>query len=445
MSEFSLGGFDLIKLFATFLILAVAYTFNISTSLYSAGIMGFGALLNTNSPIFLAAFVIWGMTVSCFKLRNKYLSAVAILLIEASLGWFFGLYYSYNIFGYLPCIIGAGIFLVIPHKFFDEISGFFVSNANGAAMRNIANRNSENLSRKLGELSEIFGEMNTSFRGMIKGGLSTDQAKEMLCEDIKDKICYDCPERNKCHRQYAEETKKVFDSVVDAGFTRGKATLIDVPPYLTSRCNRINTIISSVNQMSSQYKQYAGLMNNFDSSRILVAEQMSGISKIMKSLAQEVNRPVTADSWKENKIIEELSFLDVICSDSVVYEKDKVCTMATLVVKNEDAENEKIVDVVSKICGGKMSIERESSSGRSGWTVLSFKPSPIYNIVFGTAATKKATSKISGDSYSLIKIDNDKFMMALCDGMGSGNKAEKSSNLAMGLIEIFIKQGSTMI
>lgn len=441
LSEFSLGGFELIKLFATFLILIIAYSYNISSSLFSAGIMGFGAMLNTNSPIFLASFTIWAMAISCFKAKNKYLSAVALLLVEACLGWFFELYYLYDIYSYLPTILGTLIFLVIPHKFLDEISGFFMSSANGSAMRNIANRNSENLARKLGELSDIFGEMDTSFRGMIKGGLSVEQAKEMLTNDIRDKICYDCPEKNKCHRQLAEETKRVFDNIINASFERGKATLIDVPPYLTSRCNRINTIISSVNQMSDQYKKYAGLMSNFDSSRILIAEQMSGISKVMKSLAQEVNQPITFDNWKENKIIEELSFLNIICSDAVVYEKEKVCTMATLVVKNEDATNEKIVNVVSKICGGKMSLERESPSGRSGWTVLNFKPSPLYNIIFGTAATKKATSKSSGDSYSLIKIDNDKFMMALCDGMGSGNKAEKTSNLAMDLVENFYKAG----
>ncbi len=441
LSEFTLGKFELIKLFACFLILTTAYTFNISTSLFSAGIMGVGAMLNSNSPIFLATFVVWAMVVSCFKSRNKIFSAVALLLVEAALGWFFGLYYSYDIIGYLPVIIGTLAFLVIPTKFFNELSGFFGSTAGNSAMRNVANRNSENLARKLGELSDIFGEMDNSFRGMIKGGLSVEQAKEMLAQDIKDKVCGDCPEKNKCHRQFAEETKRVLGGMVDAGFERGKTTLIDVPPYLTSRCNRVNIMISTINQTSAQYKQYAGLMNNFDASRMLVAEQLCGVSKIMRSLAQEVNNPVTFDSWKENKIIEELSFSNINCSDAVVYDSNKEMLSATVIVKNEDAGKEKIADVVSKICGGRMSLESESPSGRSGWSVLNFKTSPVYNIVFGTAATKKATSKTSGDSYSLIKIDNDKFMMALCDGMGSGKKAEKSSNLAMGLVENFYKAG----
>ena len=441
LGEFYLGQFQLIKLFACFSILTITYTFNISTALFTAGIMGFGVLLNANSSVMLSAFTIWAMTVSCFKSRNKIFSSVALLLIEAGLGWFFNIYYSYTIISYLPVIIAVLCFLIIPNKFLNEISGFFGFTANSYAIRNVANRNNENLARKLGELSEVFNEMDNSFRGLIKGGLSKEQAKNMLNDDLKNKVCLDCPEKNKCHRQYYEETKRIFDGLIDSGFERGKVTLIDVPPYLTSRCNRINTLITTTNQLTNQYKQYAGLMNNFDASRMLIAEQLGGISKILKSLSLDVKKPVTFDTWKENKIIEELSFSDIICCDAVVYDQDKEEIRATIIVKNEDAKKEKIDEIVSKICNSKMCLESETASGRSGWTALNFKTSPTYNIVFGTAATKKATSKVSGDSYSLIKIDNEKFMMALYDGMGSGKKAANSSNLAMDLVENFYRAG----
>ena len=441
LSEFSLGTFELIKLFASFIILTSSQAFNVSSTLIISAIMGLGVLINSTNPISMCAFIIWALAALCFKSRNKIFSCVALLLVEAGLGWFFNIYYSYNVINYIPVIIGALAYFVIPNKYFDEISGFFGSTAQNSAMRNVANRNNENLARKLGELSEIFNEMNNSFRGMIKGGISKEQAKEMLSLDLKEKVCYDCPERNKCHRQYAEETKRVFDNIIESGFERGKATLIDVPPYLTSRCKRVNTLISTINNTSGQYKQYANLMTNFDASRMLVAEQLNGVSKILRSLSLEVKKPLTFDTWKENKIIEELSFADITCSDAVVYDQDKESYCVTVVVKNEDAKKEKISEIISKICGCSMSVENENYSGRSGWTVVNLKTSPVYNIVFGTAATKKATSKISGDSYSLIKIDNDKFMMALCDGMGSGKQAEKSSNLAMGLVENFYKAG----
>ena len=441
LGEFQLGDFSLIKLFATTIILLSSTIFSSKVAIFSAGIMGLGVFLNSSSPILLSAFILWALGVSCFRGKHKIFSAFALLIIEAGLGWFFNLYYSYTIISYLPVIIGALIFIVLPQKFIGELSGFFNCQLEGTAIRDLANRNNECVSRKLGELSEIFSEMDNSFRGMIKGGLSKDQAKEMLCGDLKSKVCESCPEKNKCHRMYADETKKVFLSMVDAGFERGKATLIDVPPFLTSRCNRVNTLISTINETSSQYKQYASLMTNFDSSRILVADQLQGVSKIMRSLSADIKKPISFDSWKEKKITESLAYANITCSDVVVYDQGKSDIFVSLIAKNDKLDYDKIADILSKVCSGKLAFDGEAPSGRSGWTTLTFKTSPIYNIVFGTAMTKKATSKVSGDSYSLIKIDNDKFMMALCDGMGSGKKAEKTSNLAMGLIENFYKAG----
>lgn len=438
---FTFGGFELIKFFAVFAILVSCYCFNVSTSLFVGGIMGIGALLAQSNPIYIASFTIWAMAISCFKSVHKIFAAVAVLLVEATLGWYFGIYGSYSIFAYLPVIIASVMFVCIPNKALDEFRGFFSAKTSEIATRNIVNQNREMMSRRLGELSEVFAEMDSSFRSMIKGGLTKEQSVQMLKEEIKDKICIDCPERNKCHRALYEETDRVMSELIATSFERGKATLIDVPPYLTSRCNRVNPMISSINQLSSQYKQYDGLMKNFDASRILIAEQLGGVSKIMKSLAVEVNKNIVFDTVKESKILDELTYQNLVCSDVACFEQNENLTNVTLLIKNEDSKKPKVGESISKVCGCKMMLETLEPSPRSGWSVATFKTAPNYDIIFGTAAAKKATSDISGDSYSLIKIDSDKFMMALCDGMGSGKKAEKTSNLAMGIIENFYKAG----
>ena len=74
-----------------------------------------------------------------------------------------------------------------------------------------------------------------------------------------------------------------------------------------------------------------------------------------------------------------------------------------------------------------------------GWSIVELKNSPRFDIIFGTAAQNKSGQEISGDTYSLTRIENDKFMMALCDGMGSGEVAENSSSLAVGLLENFLQ------
>ena len=50
-------------------------------------------------------------------------------------------------------------------------------------------------------------------------------------------------------------------------------------------------------------------------------------------------------------------------------------------------------------------------------------------------------SRASGDTFSIQKVAYDKFMLVLCDGMGSGEKANFNSTSTIGMIENFYKAG----
>lgn len=182
-------------------------------------------------------------------------------------------------------------------------------------------------------------------------------------------------------------------------------------------------------------------MENVDSSKFLIAEQLSGVSKVMLSLADEVGRNVIFDNTKENKIVDELGYSNIICNEAVIYQQNPNILNITLVVQNQDSQKAKIPKIVSKVMGVPMSVCAVVPSTLSGWTIVTLKNSPKFDIAFGTAGISKATSETSGDCYSLIRIENDKFMMALCDGMGSGEKAQNASSLAIGLVENFYKAG----
>lgn len=441
LTAYNFWGFELIKLFAVFMVLFSAYTFNVSSTLVVGITIGLGSLLYANNPEFLAPFSLFALTAVAFKSKYKFIPCIAIIALDLCLGYFVGVYYSYSYISAIPCLISSIAFLVIPNRVLENVSGVISYSANSLAMRNVVNRSREGLTRRLYDLSEVFGEMDYVFRSMIKGGMSKEDVKEILLSEVKNKVCEDCKEKNYCHRLCQMETEKVLNELVNIALERGRTTLLDVPSYLTSKCSRVSTLVSVINNLTTQYKQYASFMNNLDASRVLIAEQLSGVSKIMKNLAGEVNKNVTFDAGKENTLIDELTFNNIVCSDAVIYEQNTDVTSATLVVRNEDAEKIKIPSIVSKVCGNKMVVASNDASPKAGYRVLTLKTAPKYDVIFGSSACTKEGSSTSGDTFSLIRIENDKFMFALCDGMGSGEKAEKASSLAIGLIENFYKAG----
>jgi stage II sporulation protein E len=69
------------------------------------------------------------------------------------------------------------------------------------------------------------------------------------------------------------------------------------------------------------------------------------------------------------------------------------------------------------------------------------KPAPRYDVIFGVAGCAKEGKSISGDTHSLTGFRDDRFLLALCDGMGSGENAEKTSSTAISLVENFLQGG----
>ena len=432
---------ELIRIFAVFVILVATYIYKEPTTLLIANIIGLGTLFFSGDVLYLGAFSLFAVSSIAFKNTSRIFSILAVLFMDIVLGLYFNIYLVYNLYSVFAVLLGGLLFYLIPINGLEVLKSVLSGSLNKTAIRNIVNRSREGLCKRMYEISGVFSEMDHVFKSMVRGVLPAEEARSMLTQEIVDKVCGDCPEKNKCLRAFGEETLNVLNDIVNAGFERGKATILDVPPFLSTRCNRTNTILTSINQLILSYKQYATMINNLNTSRVLIAEQLNGVSKIMRNLAEETKRNVTFDLNKESRLMEELSYINVVCTESVIYEQNAEISCVTLVVRNKDVENKQIEKVTSKICGGKMAVVSVDPSTTSGFSIVTLKTAPKYNVVFGSAGANKEGSKVSGDTYSFIRIGDDKFMLAICDGMGSGVKAEQTSNLAISLIENFYKAG----
>ena len=441
LSTCDIYGFSILKLFASLLLLIVSYTSNVTYTLSFASILAMGTLIRNNNPIFVAPFILWALAISVFRMENKIFPALAITLTEFLTTFYFELYYSTYFLTYLPVIISALMFILIPKQFLKNISVLLSTNSSRMAVKNVVNRNREILRRRLDNLSEVFCDMNYVFKKLIKKEMSIEEIQDMLYEEIKNSVCKGCSEKNHCHRTFNDDTKKLFKELIMIAFERGKVTLLDFPSYLSSRCGKLNYLITEINTLTKQYKSYSELVGNVDTSKLLISDQLEGISGIMKTLAGEVNTLVSFDVTRENRLIDELSSNNIICTDAVIYEKDARTTMATLVVREEDINKLKLQQVTSKVCGGKMAIYEVLPTERAGLMNVNLKTAPRFDCVFGLASHAKSGNTVSGDCHSIERLDGDKFMFAICDGMGNGEKAGEKSETTIGLIENFYKAG----
>ena len=302
---------QLIKTFAVFMILLFCYVYKDFSCMLIALSVGLGYAIITYDITYIECFGIYSLIALAFK-TNKYLSALGVVLIEVLLNFYFKVYSTPEWCGMVAVIIGCIVFLLLPSGIITKVNDLLGGYKEKLAVRSVINRSKQGIKSRMIEVANVFGEMDLVYRSMVKGVLPEKDAKEMLKEEIIEKCCSACPDKNNCLRRNGKLTGDVFDGLINAGFEKGKTALLDVPPFLTANCGKVNSIIMNINQLLLSYKHYATMVNNMDASRILVAEQLSGVSSIMRGLAEELDTNISFDISRENRIIEELSYKNMM-------------------------------------------------------------------------------------------------------------------------------------
>ena len=436
-----IANISICKLVISFIVLFTTIVLPPLESLLTSLICVMGTVLYSNNPYLVAPVVAWWLTVSCFRGKNKIYICLSLIVCEFMCVYYFGFYYNIIWQQILPCVISSVIAICIPQNCYTKLTQSYNSSFANRGLETVINRTRNNIRSKLLQLSQVFSQMDKVFRSTIKGKASQEDLKALLLTEIKSKMCADCPERNKCYKTYGTETNSTLAKLTNIAFETGKVTLIDIPSTLTGRCFRVNQLVYTINDLIQQYKSYASLVSSIDASKVLISEQLCGVSGVLKQLSFDIGKNVEFDNGLEKEIVDELIYNDIMCCDAIVYYDNNTVAAAVLEIKKEDCLKAKIPQIVSKICKTPMIVETDCSSEHKGWQIVNLKTAPKYDIIFGTAAVTKSSSVKSGDCYSLIRIQDGKILMALCDGMGSGETAQRSSETAISLVENFYKAG----
>ena len=430
---------DFVRLIATFLILFVSM-FSTSIAIALGVCMGIGVSLCTGEISYIALFSFMAIISSVFK-DNKFYAFFSVVLADIMIGLYFNGFASYGVYNIVSVAISGVVYLCLPKKVIEKVGGMLFLKTSNSGSKNLVLKNKLMLSNKLKTTADVFYELDKSFRKLTKGNLPIESAKKMITVEIIQNTCEGCKNKQECFRRLGDSAKEIFTNLTNVGFEKGKVSLVDLPQYLTSRCTNINNLITNTNSLLSQYGEYSNMVNNLDASKILIAEQLSGVSNILRNLAENTGQNIAFDTEKEEKIKEELRYNNIIVNDIIVFDKDYTTCNISLVLKEQDLNNDKLLEVINKTCKNNFVIDEILPSETSSQVVLNLRTAPPYDITFGLSQATKGESDISGDTYSFTRLDNDKYLVCLCDGMGSNDKAYETSSTAISLIENFYKAG----
>lgn len=283
---------------------------------------------------------------------------------------------------------------------------------------------------KLYRISEVFREIECAFTALDEN-INDEAARARMLEELKEKCCKNCERAKRCG---LSNVYSGFKRLIDAGCVKGKVNLIDLPSEITVNCSRPSDVLARLNGVLSEYRRYMTENENARSGRTLLAEQARGVSEVMKSCAVDLSRVQSFDGQAEN-VKKALSAQGVCCPEVYIDGENGEELCAVVLGKvNLRAMSKIISDALKRkyILKDKIIFDGQKNC-------LIFSAPPRYDAAFGVAYAIKSGERVSGDTHSVIRINEREFLMALSDGMGSGEYARKVSESAISLLEAFYR------
>ena len=380
-------------------------------------------------------FFVYGIAVFLFASAGRFWSAAALLSVFFYYGYLDGIFSTssahltfYVLSGVLPCLL----FILIPAPAVRKLENKLVFYRERHLSRIAINRNRASIGEQLFEISGVFREIQATFSA-LGSTEAEDGAKEYVKAFAVETVCKTCENASSCIKKGRDEQLK---KLVEVGAAKGKANLLDIPSALAERCQMQSDLLYAVNKQLGDYKKYMLEAENAKDGRNLLANQAQGVSEILKNIALVQSQPLRIRSDLEKRLELALLKAGVVCSEILASGEEDCPALSMITFGNADVK--KIAAVSSEVLKKKMIISEKLSLGKDKYCCI-LRKKPAFDAAFGVASAKKAGESASGDTHSVIRIDERRFMLALSDGMGSGEYARRISESTVALLESFYR------
>jgi len=440
LSTLFVWGLSAIYFAIPLLLLCMAQVFGDKETLICAALLGLGNLLATG-VYDCAVFCMFSAVavIACGRL-NRFVSGLSVILVDVLMSYFMNLHGTFSTPVFAPTLCSALVFFVVPSGVFNYLKDCVCGNYERYLGKSVVKKLGLYTAKKLYRLSDIFLSMKNAFFSMSSCALTAEQAQKSIVKSCAEAVCKTCSERSRCWRTDIAATEESLLQLAECAVKKGKCTILDVPQTLSLKCSRISTVLAEMNSQSSAYRDYSDRVEQVNNGKKLLGEQLGGVSQLLTQLAGDCKGKVTYSSEKEKELVERLVFHNILCCGAVIMEQIGAIS-AIVTVSKKDFDEGAIEQIASQLLGQNTVVEKTENAESGGWLNVHLGVKPRYTVDFGVAAVTKDGSEISGDTHTVLKTDNGKCIVALCDGMGSGNRAEKMSETSIGLVENFYRAG----
>lgn len=340
-------------------------------------------------------------------------------------------------------LIGAYLFaalisFIIPKSYFG-MAGWFVEKSREQNEQLHLERVQRIMTQRLKHIVGGFEKLGDSFQkvGTKKMDFSPRDIKHII-EETGEKMCEDCSMNNFCWNQDLKTTYKHAYQMIDTFKKKGFIADGEIPKLFKEHCPNAENFAYVMSFKMDLLRQDMAWYNRFIENRALVAQQLKAVAITLKSLVDEVEEEIYFNKEEEKLLRESLLAGGVKLKDIMIIEnKGKVQSIDLYTNEQQKDCEDTMSHIIEETLGYKVTLE--SQNYKDVGCEYRWKIKNTYRVTSGYAICAKGD--ISGDVYTFMEVDDDQYLLALADGMGSGKIAYEESAATIEMLEDFIDSG----
>lgn len=203
--------------------------------------------------------------------------------------------------------------------------------------------------------------------------------------------------------------------------------------------DNISQMVRVINMSYKISKTSFVWQKKFEENKKNIETQLQGVSKAISSIAQNIEKNIKNEEQYNNEkkqVIELLKQKEIEIQEISIQREDRFL-IEIYMQKSNNTDIEYIEKILTEVLKEKIVFNVDASIG----TRLSFLSCDKFVMAIGNSEITKNDSNISGDSLLNIRLKDGKYLVALSDGMGSGEDARQSSNKALKMLENLLLSG----
>lgn len=391
-----------------------------------------------DSSFSMAYYSLMGLMSGIFAKFSKLTTVLGLLCT-----YMFSYVYMQDFFTgitYKEMIISSCIFLVTPKKMLKDYFERYTETKNTSNMlstvNSVAASRLDSLSKSFFSLSDKINILPPKKEHLVN--LNTDSMCDFLCE----KVCSKCTLKNICWDKDRSYTVETLQNVMNIFSQKGKISEKDFDSHFLGRCTKIEEIIFSLNGFYDILKVNAVWKRKMLENSKAFKEQFIEMSDIICDMKKSIETNKYYEAELSADIYAAISYEGYIVKDVIVI-KDATGAFFVKISLEHCYEKKSCLETIKNIIEDVLGIYMvKCDGGCSDKTCnLLFREGSIGKLEKRVYNISKNSSCPAGDSYIINRISPNKYLVALCDGMGSGKEASEISSYVTELLSNMLAAG----